>query len=158
MSEPRTFTQKISEPILNVKQIIAMCFTILYEVISNLIYAIVMVDPNWTFIILNILFGIIIIVFIGLMRAAYPEEVPDRTIWAAFWSIWKQIVDMVTDPNPAPPELRMEAFEKFIQWTVREWDIAYEEKLDDNIQYYKEMQNAKIETLEKEKAELESEL
>lgn len=158
MNEQKPLSERLSEPILNAKQVFAIMVTLLYEVISNLLVYALMKDPNWTFIIVNVAIGIIIIVGMALLRSAFPQEIPDKTVWSAFWSIWQQVVDLVTDPNPIDPKLRMDAFEKFIQWTVREWDIAYEEKLHDQIAYYRERQNNKIECLEKEKAELEAEI
>lgn len=145
--EVKTFKQKINEPILNAKKIVAICFTILYEVISNLLPLAFGIDIAWWYILLNITIGIVIIIFIALLRAAYPEEVPDKTIWSAFWLIWKQVVDLVTDPK-SDPETKMKVLEKSIHWDVREWDIAYQEKLEQQIQYYKEKMNEKIETLE----------
>jgi len=146
--EPKTLRQKISEPILNAKQVFAIMVTVLYEVVSNLLIYALMADPNWVFIIGNVIIGIIVIVCMALLRSAFPIEVPDSTIWAAFWLIWKQVVDVLTDPQVTDPDLRMNVLEKAIQWDVREWDIAYQEKLAAQIQYYKERLNAQIEALE----------
>lgn len=147
--EPKTFKQKTSEPILNARQIFAFCMTILYEVISNLLYFALMAEPNIIFIIGNIAIGIIVILVISLLRAAYPQEVPDKTIWAAFWLLWKQVVDIITDPK-SDPDTKMNILEKSIQWDIREWDIAYQEKLSQQIEYYKAKLNEKIEIIEKE--------
>lgn len=144
----KTLKQKLSEPMLNAKQIFAVCMTILYEVISNLIPLAFGVEIAWGFILLNIIIGVIVIVFIALLRAAYPLEVPDKTIWSAFWLLWKQVVDLVTDPT-SDPDTQMNVLEKSIQWDVREWDIAYQKKLEQQIQYYTEKQDAKIQALEK---------
>ena len=89
---PKTLKEKLNEPILNAKQVFAIMVTLLYEVISNILVYALMEDPSWLFIIVNIGVGIIIIVCMALLRSAYPLEVPDRTIWAAFWLIWKQVV------------------------------------------------------------------
>jgi len=147
--EPKTFKQKTSEPILNARQIFAFCMTILYEVVSNLLYFGLMAEPNIIFIIVNISIGIIVILVISLLRAAYPQEVPDKTIWAAFWLIWKQVVDIITDPK-SDPDTKMNILEKSIQWDIREWDIAYQDKLSQQIEYYKTKLNEKIETIEKQ--------
>ena len=146
---PKTFAEKISEPILNVKQIVAIMFTLLYEVVTNLMYYFLMEDPNWLLILVNIGVGIVIIVALSIMRAAYPEEVPDKTIWAALWSIWKYMVDTVTDTT-IDNDAKMGIIEKGIQWFVREWDIAYQDKLAQEIDYYKLRLNEQIEKLEKE--------
>lgn len=148
-TEIKTLKQKISEPILNATQIVAMMLAVLYEVVSNLLIYALMEDPNWVFIIGNVVVGIIVIVGITLLRAAFPEEVPDSTIWAAFWLIWKQVVDVITDPK-TDPDTKMNILERSIQWDVREWDIAYQEKLSAQIQYYKEKLNDQIEAVEKE--------
>jgi len=148
-TESKTLREKISEPILNATQIVAMMMAVLYEVVSNLLIYALMEDPNWVFIIGNVIVGIIVIVGIALLRAAFPIEVPDSTIWAAFWLIWKQIVDVITDPKITDPDLKMNILEKAIQWDVREWDIAYQEKLSAQIQYYKERLNDQIEAVEK---------
>jgi len=149
--EPKTLRDKISEPILNAKQIFAMMMTVLYEVISNLILYGLMEDPNWLIILINVGVGIIAILIIGLLRAAYPEEVPDKTIWSAFWSMWKFLVDVFTDPSTIDnADLRMSTSEKGIQWFVREWDIAYQDKLKEHIDYYKAKLNEQIEKLEQE--------
>lgn len=145
--EPKTFKQKINDPSINPKKMFAMGMAILYEVISNFLYFSLMGDPSILFIIVNVGIGILVIIFIGLLRAAYPEEVPDKTIWSAFWLIWKQVVDLITDPK-SDPETKMNILEKSIQWDVREWDIAYQEKLEHQIQYYKEKLNEKILALE----------
>jgi len=146
---PKTLKDKMSEPILNAKQIVAIMFTVLYEVVTNLIYYFTMADPNWLFVLVNITIGIIVIVGIGLLRAAYPEEVPDRTIWSAFWSIWKYIIDAITEPNN-DNDTKMNIIEKGIQWFVREWDVAYQDKLADQTDYYKSKLNEQIEKLEQE--------
>lgn len=147
--EVKTLKQKISEPILNAKQIVAMCMTILYEVVTNLIYYALMADPNIWFMIFNVGVGIIVIIFIGLLRAAFPKEVPDKTIWSAFWLVWKYVIDTITDINN-DSDTRMNILEKGIQWFVREWDIAYQDKLGDQIEYYKSKLNEKIEKIEKQ--------
>lgn len=146
--QPKTLKDKLNEPILNAKQVFAIMVTVLYEVISNILVYALMEDPSWLFIIVNVGVGIIIIVCMALLRSAYPLEVPDKTIWAAFWLIWKQIVDIITDPK-SDPDTKMNILEKSIQWDVREWDIAYQEKLSEQIQYYKERLNAQIEAVEK---------
>ena len=146
---PKTLNEKISEPILNVKQIVAIMFTLLYEVVTNLMYYFLMEDPNWLLILVNIGVGIVIIVALSIMRAAYPEEVPDKTIWAALWSIWKYMVDTVTDTT-IDNDAKMGIIEKGIQWFVREWDIAYQDKLAQEIDYYKLRLNEQIEKLEQE--------
>ena len=51
---PKTFKEKISEPILNVKQIVAIMFTLLYEVVTNLLFYFLMEEPNWGLILVNI--------------------------------------------------------------------------------------------------------
>ena len=149
----KTLKEKISEPILNIKQIVAIMFTLLYEVVTNLMFYFLMEEPNWLLILVNIGIGIVIIVALSIMRAAFPEEVPDKTIWAAFWLIWKQVVDVITDPN-TDPDTKMNIIEKSIQWDVREWDIAYQEKLKAQIDYYKAKLNDQIEQLEKEPEEV----
>ena len=154
---PKTLKEKINEPILNAKQIFAIMVTVLYEVISNVVIYALMEDPNWFFIILNVGIGIVIIVAMGLLRAAYPEEVPDRTIWAAFWLIWKQVVDIITDPK-ADPETKMNVLEKSIVWDVREWDLAYQEKLNEQIQYYVERKDAQVQVKKDELQEIEEKL
>ena len=110
-------------------------------------------DPNWTFFIVNIFAGIAVIVFLSLLRAARPELVPDKTFFALFWSLWKQVVDTITDPHELDADLKMNMLEKRIQWDMREWDILYEEKLTEQIKYYKEKLNAKILAIEKKSPE-----
>ena len=146
---PKTLKEKISEPILNVKQIVAIMFTLIYEVVTNLLYYFLMEDPNWLLILVNIGVGIVIIVALSIMRAAFPEEVPDKTIWAALWSIWKYVVDTITDTTH-DNDTKMGIIEKGIQWFVREWDIAYQDKLSQEIAYYKAKLNEQIEKLEQE--------
>jgi len=145
--QPKTLKEKVSEPILNVKQVFAIMVTLLYEVISNLMLFILMEEPNWAFIIVNVSIGTIVITGMALLRSAYPKEVPDKTIWSAFWVIWTQVVDMITN-KVVKPDIRMNAFEKAIQWIVREWDIAYTEKLKEQIAYYRAKQNEGIEAME----------
>lgn len=154
---PRTLKDKINEPILNAKQVFAIMVTILYEVISNIVVYALMADPSWLFIVVNVGVGIIIIVAMGLLRSAYPLEVPDRTIWAAFWLIWKQVVDIITDPK-SDPDTKMNVLEKSIQWDVREWDLAYQEKLNEQIQYYVERKDAQIQMKKDEITKLEEDL
>ena len=147
-NEPtKTLKEKINEPILNVKQVFAIMLTLLYEVISNLMVYTLMESPNWAFIITNVIVGIVIIVGMALLRSAFPLEVPDKTIWSAFWVIWTQVVDMITNKT-VKADVRMEAFEKAIQWIVREWDIAYQEKLAEQINYYRSKLNEEIERME----------
>jgi len=143
----KTLKEKINEPILNVKQVFAIMLTLLYEVISNLMVYTLMESPNWAFIITNVIVGIVIIVGMALLRSAFPLEVPDKTIWSAFWVIWTQVVDMITNKT-VKADVRMEAFEKAIQWIVREWDIAYQEKLAEQINYYRSKLNEEIERME----------
>lgn len=145
--EPKTFKQKINDPSINPKKMFAMGMAILYEVISNFLYYSLMGDPSILFIIVNVGIGILVIIFIGLLRAAYPEEVPDKTIWQAFWLIWRQVVDAVTDIDN-DPDTRMNVLEKAIQWDIREWDIAYQEKLAKQIEYYKIKLNENIKKIE----------
>ena len=145
----KTLKEKINEPILNVKQVFAIMLTLLYEVISNLMVYTLMENPNWAFIITNVIVGIVIIVGMALLRSAFPLEVPDKTIWSAFWVIWTQVVDMITNKT-VKADVRMDAFEKAIQWIVREWDIAYQEKLAEQIAYYRSKLNAEIEKMEKD--------
>lgn len=133
----KTFKQKINEPILNVKQILAMCLTILYEVISNLIYAVTTEQPNWYFIIANISVGILVIVLIGLMRASFPEIVPDKTFVGIFKMFFKQMVDVVFDRNMGlDSDDKMTMLERNMVWSVREWDVLYQDKLKEQIAYY----------------------
>ena len=147
--EPKTMKDKLHEPILNPIQVFAIMMTLLYEVISNIIIYAMMEEPNWTFILINLGVGVVIIVMLSLLRAAFPKEIPDRTIWAAFWLIWKQVVDVITDPK-SDPDTKMNILEKSIQWDVREWDVAYQEKLSEQIEYYKSKLNDQIEIMETE--------
>ena len=144
----KTLKEKINEPIINAKKMVAIMFCILYEVITNLVYYFLMEDPNWLLILVNITIGIVVIIIIALLRAAYPEEVPDKTIWAALWSVWKYLVDAITEPK-ADNDTKMNIIEKGIQWFVREWDIAYQDKLAEQTAYYKAKLNEKIEAIEK---------
>jgi len=151
--QPKTLKERLHEPILNPLQIFAIMVTLLYEVISNMLIYALMEDPNWTFILVNLGAGIVIITCMALLRSAFPQEIPDKTIWSAFWLIWTQVVDMVTNKT-VKPDIRMEAFEKSIQWIVREWDIAYQEKLAEQIAYYRTKLNEQIEKTEAEIADL----
>jgi len=154
---PKSLKEKLNEPILNAKQIFVMMVTLLYEVISNVLIYALMEDPNWLFIIVNVGVGIVIIVCMGLLRAAYPLEVPDRTIWAAFWLIWKQVVDIITDPK-ADADTKMNVLEKSIVWDVREWDLAYQDKLNEQIQYYVERKDAQVKVIKDEINKIENKL
>ncbi|GAG82495.1 unnamed protein product, partial [marine sediment metagenome] len=47
-------------------------------------------------------------------------------------------------------DTKMNILEKSIQWDIREWDIAYQEKLSQQIEYYKTKLSEKIGIIEKE--------
>ena len=52
----------------------------------------------------------------------------------------------------------MNVLEKSIQWDIREWDLAYQEKLSEQIQYYKERKDAQIQVKQEEITKIEAKL
>lgn len=157
--------QKINEPILNVKKIVALQFVILWEVVSNIIPLLFGVQINPIWIVFNLIAGIITIVIIAIMRAAYPLEVPDATISQAFFLFFKRVVDTVigyiNKEDDTSRDDALSLLERNIVWSIHEWDILNKEKMQEFIDYYKTKNGNKEPTkeeLEVKIAELESQL
>jgi len=134
--EPKTRAQKLAEPILNPKQVLVFCIVVIYEVISNLLPLIFGVDLNLTFVLINIGVGILAFAVTMMLRAAYPKLVPDSSLIGIFKTFFKQIVDALLD-NPKEESDLKTLLERMIVWSVREWDVIYQEELADSINYYK---------------------
>ena len=134
--EKISYKSKLHEPILNPIQVIIYSLIILFEVIVNIIPILMGMDINPYWIMITIGIGIMSFTVTSLLRAAYPEEVPDTRITTAFKIFIKQIIDALISNKEEPSDLRS-LLERIIVWAVREWDVSYQEELADAIEYVK---------------------
>ena len=132
-----TYKQKLHEPILNPIQIIILLLVVVFNVITAILPLLIGIEinPVWCITILTI--GIISYAALALLRAAYPEEVPDMRITTAFKVFIKQVIDALTTNKGESSDLKC-LLERIIVWSIREWDVIYQMELEDAIAYAKE--------------------
>jgi Trk-type K+ transport system membrane component len=134
--EKLTYKQKLHEPILNPIQVIILALIMLFEVISNVIPILMGSNVNPYYVLLTITIGIVAYVMLSLLRAAYPEQVPDTRITTAFQVFIKQFIDALFTNKEEQSELKF-MLERLMVWAVREWDVIYQMELADAIAYAK---------------------
>ena len=143
-TEEKTLKNKINEPLLNVKKIVAIMITVMYEVLSNIVVYLEY-GGNETFFMINIVVGVAIIFTLSMLRAAYPEEVPDKSFTELFKRFFRKIADTIYNRSIDNTD-KMNALEKMMIWIVREWDTFNQAQLKDEIDYFKK----KVKNLEDE--------
>ena len=140
MSEQPTYREKLHAPILNPIQVLVLLGIVVFEVVVNIIPILMGLDINPIWVIVTMAAGIIGFAITSLLRAAYPEEVIDTRIATAFVMFIKQIVDALF-ANPEDKSDLKSMLERVMVWCVREWDIIYQEELEDAIEYAKSKLN-----------------
>ena len=136
MSEKVSYKTKLHEPILNPLQVVWLLLFVLFEVISNIIPILMGLDVNPIYVVVMLIIGIVSYGALAMLRAAYPESVPDTRITAAFTVFIKQIIDALITNKDEHSDLQS-LLERIIVWAVREWDVLYEMDLADAIEYAK---------------------
>ena len=146
------YKAKLHEPILNPIQVIVLLGIIVFEVIVNILPILMGLDINPVWVIVTMTVGIISFAITSLLRAAYPEEVPDTRITTAFKMFIKQVVDAIfADPNDKSDLKSL--LERIMVWAVREWDVVYQAELEDAIEYAKSKLNGTLNTAEMDRLE-----
>ena len=168
MSET-TYKSKLHEPILNPIQVILLLGVIVFETVVSILPLLMGLDLNPIWVIVTMVGGLIAFAVTSLLRAAYPEEVPDTRITTAFKMFIKQIIDAMF-ANPEDKSDLKSLLERVMVWAVREWDLVYQEELADAIEYAKAKLNgtldvgevadieAKLIAIEKEMEEIEEDV
>ena len=139
MSE-QTYKEKLHAPILNPIQVLVLLGIVVFEVVVNILPVLMGMDINPIWVIVTMAAGIVGFAITSLLRAAYPEEVIDTRIATAFVMFIKQIVDALF-ANPEDKSDLKSMLERVMVWCVREWDIIYQEELEDAIEYAKSKLN-----------------
>lgn len=127
---------KLHEPILNPIQVLILLGIIVFEVVANILPILMGLDINPIWVMVTMTGGIVSFAVTSLLRAAYPEEVPDTRITTAFKIFIKQIVDAIF-ANPEDKSDLKSLLERVMVWAVREWDAIYQEELKEAIEYAK---------------------
>ena len=118
MSET-TYKAKLHEPILNPIQVLILLGIIVFEVVVNILPILMGLDINPIWVMITMTGGIVGFAVTSLLRAAYPEEVPDTRITTAFKMFIKQIIDALF-ANPEDKSDLKSLLERFMVWAVRE--------------------------------------
>jgi len=134
--EKISYRSKLHEPILNPIQVVILLGIIIFEVITNILPILMGLDINPIWVIITMTGGIMAFAITSLLRAAYPEEVPDTRITTAFKIFIKQIIDALFTNREEHSDLQS-LLERVIVWAVREWDVLYQMELSDAIEYAK---------------------
>ena len=134
--EKLNFRQKIHEPILNPIQITILLLIVVFNVITAILPIIMGIDINPVWVITILIIGIVSYAVLSLLRAAYPEEVPDTRITTAFKIFIKQVIDAMFQNRDEHSDLQA-LLERVIVWATREWDVLYQMDLKDAIDYAK---------------------
>lgn len=130
----KTYKQKLAEPILNPKQILIFILITIYEVISNVLPAIIGDEINWAWTIGNLSIGLVGYAATMMMRAAYPKEVPNMSMTNLFQEFIKNVISICLD-NKADNSEKINGLERLIVWTVRELDTLYQEEYKNLTEY-----------------------
>ena len=144
-----TYKQKMHEPILNPIQISALLLIVVFEVVANVLPILMGLDINPWWVLSTLIIGIVSYAVLAMLRAAYPEQMPDTRITAAFQMFIKQIMDALFENKEEKSDLKS-LLERLMVWAVREWDVIYQMELAESIAYVKKR------LIEKELEELES--
>ena len=144
-----TYKQKLHEPILNPIQITVLLVIIVFEVVANILPILMGLDINPYWVLATMIVGIVSFAILTMLRAAYPEQMPDTRITTAFQVFIKQIIDALFENKEETSDLKT-LLERIMVWSVREWDIIYQKDLDEAIKY------AKVKLIEQELEELET--
>ena len=142
MSET-TYKSKLHEPILNPIQVILLLGVIVFETVVSILPLLMGLDINPIWVIVTMVGGLIAFAVTSLLRAAYPEEVPDTRITTAFKMFIKQIIDAMFAHPDDKSDLKS-LLERVMVWAVREWDLVYQEELADAIEYAKAKLNGTL--------------
>lgn len=143
-----TTKQKLHEPILNPIQVTALLLIVLFEVVSNVLPILMGLDINPWWVLATLTIGIVGYAILAMLRAAYPEQMPDTRITVAFQMFIKQIMDALFENKEEKSDLKS-LLERLMVWAVREWDVIYQMELAEAIAY------AKSKFIEQEIDELE---
>jgi len=92
------------------------------------------INPWWVLATLTI--GIVGYAILAMLRAAYPEQMPDTRITVAFQMFIKQIMDALFENKEEKSDLKS-LLERLMVWAVREWDVIYQMELAEAIAYAK---------------------
>lgn len=143
-----TYKQKLHEPILNPMQIMALLFIVIFEVVMNIIPILMGLDINPYWVLATIIIGIVSFAVLSLLRAAYPEQMPDTRIIVALQMFVKQVIDALFANEEEKSDLKS-LLERIIHWAVIEWDVLYQMELKEAIDYAKKkFLEQKLEELE----------
>ena len=130
----KSYKDKLHEPILNPIQVFILLGIIIFEVVTNILPLLMGMDINPIWVMVTMTGGIAAFAVTSLLRAAYPEEVPDTRITTAFKMFIKQIVDALITNQTEQSELKI-LLERIIVWAVREWDVIYQMELAEAVEY-----------------------
>ena len=145
----KTTRQKLHEPILNPIQVTILLVIVVFEVVTNILPYLMGWGTNPIWIMMTITIGIVAFAVLSLLRAAYPEAVPDTRIISAFQAFIKQIIDAMFENREERSDLQS-LLERIMVWAMREWDVIYQAELADAIKYAKrKFKERELEELEK---------
>lgn len=144
-----SYKEKLHEPILNPIQITVLLVIIVFEVVANILPILMGLDINPYWVLATMVVGIISFAVLTMLRAAYPEQMPDTRITTAFQIFIKQIIDALFENKDESSDLQS-LLERIMVWSVREWDIIYQKDLAEAIKY------AKVKLIKQELEELET--
>lgn len=146
-----SYKQKLHDPILNPIQVTILLVIIVFEVVMNILPILMGLDINPYWVLATIVIGIVSFAVLTMLRAAYPEQMPDTRITVAFQMFVKQVIDALFANKEEKSDLKS-LLERIIHWAVIEWDVLYQMELKDAIAY------AKKRFLEQELEEIEIEI
>ena len=132
-----TRKEKINTPILSPKQVFLFVFIVIYEVISNLLPVLAGEDINWTFMLVNLVFGLLSYAGLMMLRAAKPADVVDIGPTKLFQEIIKRITETLFDRTITDNGELIHQLELIMVWVVREIDALYQTEYANLTDYLK---------------------
>lgn len=135
--ESLSFKQKLHEPILNPIQVTILMAVMIFTVVTNILPILLGLDINPIWVLFCIIMAIVSFAVLTMLRAAYPEQMPDTRITIAFQMFIKQIIDALFEKKGERSDLQT-LLERIITWSIREWDVIYQMELADAIEYAKD--------------------
>ena len=132
----RTYKEKLHDPILNPIQITILMAIMIFTVVTNILPILMGLPINPIWVLFCIIMAVVSFAVATMLRAAYPEQVPDTRITTAFKIFIKQIIDALLQNKEEKSDFKV-LLERIIVWSMREWDVIYQMELQDAIDYYK---------------------
>ena len=131
-----TLKEKLNEPILNPKQMMALLLAIIYNVIADLLPLLMGSDVNMQYILINMGISLGLYGFMALMRAAGSEVVPNLTMANNLKLMFKRLIgELISKSTDADEQIKTI---KRIGETIADWDSFQDEYKKDFIEFIKE--------------------